>query len=80
MDSESKAIDVDLFEQFMGELLWEESDMQVLRCKGTFLGRQGDQTNALYMLQGVDEVFEVRKLQEAGDQKCRLLFVGKRID
>lgn len=53
-----------------------------MRCKGTFVGvADDDEAPGEYMLQGVDEVFEIKKLGNGDESgKCRLLFVGRGID
>ena len=55
--------DVADFERFMGELLWEKpQDSQIMRCKGSFIAKNQEQTLSEYMLQGVEEVFEFKDI------------------
>ena len=47
-----------------------------MRCKGRFTGMDKME----YMVQGVDEVFEIREIQaDNKDKKVKLLFIGKGI-
>ena len=61
----------------IGELLWEGSatrGIQIMRCKGIF---QDANTGKTLILQGVEDLFEFRHVEEKGPKKCIFLFVGK---
>ncbi len=54
----------------MGVLLWEKpNDIQLMRCKGTFVATNTDGIKAEYILQGVDEVFEFKEISIISDNK-----------
>lgn len=80
LEFEGGLFDRDSLEQYMGVLLWEKADgQQVMRCKGSFLSREGDR-RVEQMLQGVDEVFEFREVGEGAEKKQhRFLFVGRQL-
>ena len=59
--------------------------MHVLRCKGLFRGKGPEDSTGpqVYMLQGVGDLFEFRRVEEPakeGDCANRFLFVGRGID
>ena len=62
-------------EFFIGELIWEGKEkygVEVLRCKGVFY----DQGQKAYMLQGVQDLFEFRDIDQK-DLKPKFLFVTR---
>lgn len=66
----------------MGELLWEKPNSlgaEIMRCKGIFAAQEGDVLGC-FMLQGVEEVFEMRNLNQVMEGKPKFLFIGKDID
>lgn len=75
----------------LGEYLWEpEEGTQILRCKGILRGvckedmDQGKEVMRVYSMQGVGDVFEIRKVEEDNVEKtsnsAKFLFVGRGID
>ena len=76
-DGTAPRLDKDKLEFLIGELLWEgptARGIQVMRCKGVFVEKASGKA---MILQGVEDLFEFREVQDAGPAKCAFLFVGK---
>ena len=82
-------VDCDCLTRVLGEYLWEpEEGTQILRCKGILKGvckedmENGKEVAKVYSMQGVGDVFEIRKIDENLDKvpNVKLLFVGRGID
>ena len=73
----------------MGMYLWEGESLgvQIMRCKGRYKGIESDGQTAIFMLQGVGDLFELREMKDEqiveGDEsqmQAKFLFVGRGID
>ena len=73
----------------MGTYLWEGESLglQIMRCKGRYKGIESDGRTAIFMLQGVGDLFELREMKDEqiveGDEsqvQAKFLFVGRGID
>ena len=63
----------DKLEYLIGELLWEDSyGVKVMRCKGIF---NDTVENKLSMLQGVEDLFEIKAVKGDIVEKGKFLFV-----
>ncbi|CDW78263.1 UNKNOWN [Stylonychia lemnae] len=82
-----KIVDKDRLEQLFGEILWEKNYCQrILRCKGTFIAKNEDGVLTEFILQGVEEVFEFRAIQNIQTPsddigyKNRFLLIGLKVE
>ena len=70
-------------EIYMGMLHWE-SKIPLLRCKGLYIAQWSNGSINQFMLQGVDDTFECRKLTTLSDDitdfSNKFLFVGRNIN
>lgn len=81
LDSE-KLLDRVKLEVMLGQLLWEPAEgVLVMRCKGKLLAKNDQGQTAVYVMQGVGALFEIREvelLQDAFEPK--FLFVGRGLE
>ena len=67
----------------MGMLHWE-SGVPPLRCKGLYFAKSSEDLIFQYMLQGVDDTFECRKLNPVSENHIdfsnKFLFVGRNLN
>ncbi|TNV72799.1 hypothetical protein FGO68_gene12030 [Halteria grandinella] len=78
LDFGASLFDLQQLERCLGELLWEQPNSMgatIMRCKGTLNANDGQS----YMLQGVEEVFEVKRV-DGVSTNSKLLFIGRGID
>ena len=72
----ARAFDWDRFKVFLAEILWEQSEVDVLRLKGlvSFSGKPHK-----YALQAVREQWELTETAVACDGQSSFVWIGRRI-
>ena len=74
-------IDNEALTRVMGTHLWEDTGMEIMRCKGKYSGADSDGSKGTFMLQGVADLFELRHVKaEEAPKGGKFLFVGRGID